>query len=248
MYPYIHITSTISIPTYFLIISLTTLICSLWFIRRAEARKLARVTAIDLNLVTLAAGLIGARLTSIVFEEPIYYREHPAQIFAIWNGGFVFLGGVVGALFAATLFCQIKREPWWFWADTAVFPAALGYAMGRVGCFFNGCCYGKECTLPWAVFMDGAHRHPTQLYATFWELGSLGLLWVIQKRFKTSGVLFNTWLITHAIGRILMESFRDDPRGQFIAGFSLGTWMSAGLLLWAAWNIVHYKWIDPLVS
>src|SRR5690606_10671308 len=133
-------------------------------------RGLQRITAIDLTLVVLVAGFLGARLLHVVYEDWATYLLQPAQIFYIWNGGFVFLGGLGAALIAGILFCSFKREPFWFWADAAVLPAALAYGLGRLGCFLNGCCYGDICELPWAMTLHGVGRHPTQLYATLWEL------------------------------------------------------------------------------
>lgn len=239
MYPEIRLSSSFSISTYFLIISIACTLGALWFIRRAENRKLERVTAIDLTLVCLIAGFISARALHIFYEDFAYYRENPLAVLQVWNGGFVFLGGVLGAWVAGVLFCNIKREPFWFWADTAVPPIAFAYAIGRIACFANGCCYGHECVLPWGVNMEGFVRHPTQLYATFWELGLLAVLLKLEPRFRLSGTLFNIWLLGHAIGRLIMEEFRGDPRGDLILGLTLGSWMSIVLAAYASFNLIN---------
>jgi phosphatidylglycerol:prolipoprotein diacylglycerol transferase len=238
VFPSIPIASGFSLSSYFLLISLGTTLSVIWFIRRAEARKLDRVTSIDLALCVLIGGFLGARLLHIFFEEPELYQLNPRAVLEIWNGGFVYLGGVIGALVASVAFCKYKSQPFWYWADVATPPIALGYAIGRFACFFNGCCYGLPAQVPWAITVHGAPRHPTQLYATLWELAVLAILIVLQSRFKTSGMLFNTWLLLHGLGRILMEVFRDDPRGSLILGVSLGTNMSVVLMTWALFNIV----------
>lgn len=238
MYPALPLAPGFELSTYFLLISLGTTLSVIWFIRRAQSRKLDRVTSIDLALTVLLGGFIGARLLHVFFEQPEFYRANPLLIAQVWNGGFVYLGGVIGALIASVGFCKFRREPFWFWADTAAPPIALGYAIGRLACFLNGCCYGLPAEVPWAVSMHGVLRHPTQLYATLWEVGVLAVLLVLQSRFKTSGLLFNTWLLLHGLGRIIMEVFRDDPRGGLILGVSLGTAMSVVLMTWALFNIV----------
>lgn len=225
MLPYFQVFS-IPISTYFLVISMACVIGILWFLARSEKRGLIRVTAIDLAMTCLIGGLVGARLLHVLYEEPAYYQASPVAIFEIWNGGFVFFGGVLGAWFAAALFCMVRSEPFWFWADVAILPISLGYAIGRVGCFLNGCCYGKVCELPWAFSMQGAMRHPTQLYAALWELVILIVLVRIEPRVRMSGTLFSTWLVLHSLGRVLMEFFRDDPRGPLLLGVTIGTWMS----------------------
>jgi phosphatidylglycerol:prolipoprotein diacylglycerol transferase len=226
VYPYIHLGS-LEISTYFFIISVATVIAQYWFIRRAEKADLSRVMTIDLTLVILAGGLVGARLMHVLYEEPAWYHDHPADILRVWNGGFVYWGGAMGAGLAAYTYCTLRRIPFLFMADLAALPISLAYSIGRMACFFNGCCYGRHCDLPWAVFMNGEYRHPTQLYASFWELGSLAVLVVLQPRLtKVSGRLFGTWLILHAMGRLVMEQFRADPRGELLLSQSLGSWIS----------------------
>lgn len=221
----------LSISTYFLVISVASIIGSLWFIKRCEQRDLKRITAIDMTLVCLVGGFLGARLLHIFWEESDFYRQNPLAVLEVWNGGFVFLGGVVGAWLAGTLFSVIQREPFWFWADRAAPCVALSYALGRVACFLNGCCYGRHCELPWAIHLHGEFRHPTQLYATLWELVVVGILLKMEPRLRTSGALFGLWLVLHSLGRLTMEVFRDDPRGPLVYGQSLGTWMSFAIFV-----------------
>jgi phosphatidylglycerol---prolipoprotein diacylglyceryl transferase len=240
MHPALHVFG-LEISTYFLIISLACVISSLWFLRRASVHNMNSHTAIDLTICVLVSGFLGARLLHVFYEEPSFYMAEPLAALKIWNGGFVFLGGVVGALIGAMLFCGIRREPFWFWADVAVVPIALGYAIGRLACFANGCCYGKYCTLPWAVYMQGGSRHPTQLYAALYEMAVVFVLLGIEPRVRMAGLLFNCWLVLHALGRVMMEYFRDDPRGALIYGLSLGTWMSLGLGLFGLMNVLLAK-------
>ena len=237
MYPYLNFFGT-PVSSYFLVISLASLLGSLWFIRRSAARGLRQVVAIDLTLVTLVAGFLGARALHVVYEEPLLYRLHPAAVLEFWNGGFVFLGGVASAWIAAVVFCVFRKEAFWFWADIAAPAIALGYAIGRFGCFLNGCCYGGICELPWSIYMHGGFRHPTQLYASLWELALVVVLVLNERRFKVPGRLFNTWLILHAVGRIIMENFREDPRGAALGGLSIGIWMSVTLIGLGLFNLV----------
>ena len=220
----------VHVQTYFLVICAGTLVATFWFLRRVETRGLNRVAAIDLTLVCLIGGFIGARLLHVFFEEPSWYAAAPLEVLEVWNGGFVYLGGVFFAVLAWAAFLRGESEPLFLWADIAAPPIAIGYAIGRVGCLFNGCCYGKFCSLPWSVYMHGGSRHPTQAYATLWELGVVGLLLYFEPKFKRVGLLFSAWLVLHGIGRILMEIYRDDPRGTLIYGMSLGIWMSLGLI------------------
>ena len=229
MYPTLNLWF-VSVSTYFLIISMASTLGALWFLRRAESKDLSRLMAIDFTLVALIAGFAGARLLHVFYEDPEYYHVNPLRILQIWNGGFVFLGGVIGAVFGTYLFCWIRNLPFLFLADLAVIPLSFAYSVGRIACFMNGCCYGSHCDLPWAVLMNGEHRHPSQLYASFWELGVLTTLLRMERHLTTPGKLTGFWLLLHGAGRILMEQYRADPRGDMIAGQSLASWLSCGLI------------------
>lgn len=230
MYPYIYL-GFFTLSTYFLLISIASIIGAAWFLRRNFAEGLSRIIAIDFTLTSIVCGFAGARLMHVFYEEPEYYRGHYLNILEVWNGGFVFLGGVLGGVAGAYAFCRIKRVPFLMMLDLAVIPLSFTYALGRVACFFNGCCYGKRCELAWAVTIAGVPRHPTQLYASFWEALVLGVLLYAQKYLKSPGRLTGLWLILHPIGRIGMETFRDDPRGDMIMGLSLATWLSFAMIV-----------------
>jgi phosphatidylglycerol:prolipoprotein diacylglycerol transferase len=246
LYPLLFGGTFLEIPTYYVVVSASALIGCLWFLKRATQERMPKLIAIDLTLVVLIAGFVGARLLHVFYEEPAYYAEHPWNVLKVWNGGFVYLGGMIAATVAAAFFCDFKREPFWVWADTAAPPVALAYALGRVGCFLNGCCYGRECVLPWAVFMGDAYRHPTQLYATFWELWTIAVLLGIEKislkqrRPRVPGVTWSVWLIFHGTGRLIMERFRVDPRGPDILGLSISSWSSLALIVLGLALLLHF--------
>lgn len=229
MYPYIQIGSA-AVSTYFLVISLAATLAGLWFIKRMESHALSRLLAIDLTLVTFVSAFVGARLLHVFYEEPRFYMSNPAQVLKIWNGGFVFYGGLLGGALGIYIYCLIKRIPFLLTLDMAAAPIAFAYVLGRLACFLNGCCYGKACVLPWAIALDGVHRHPTQLYASGFELFNLILILKLAPKLRQPGQLAGVWLVLHAIGRMIMEHFRDDPRGDMILGLSIGTWISVALI------------------
>jgi phosphatidylglycerol:prolipoprotein diacylglycerol transferase len=248
LYPFIRITPEYTIPTYLLILSLTYSLSVVWIYAQAGRKGFDRTLAMDFSLMIMLGGFIGARLTHILYENPNYYLDNPMDVFKIWQGGFVFFGGFVGAFVATYAYAQIKKQKYSEWADffAPVFP--IGYALGRLGCFLNGCCYGAICALPWAVEFNQpglptGERHPTQIYAAGWELlVSLPVVLLTQKLIsknkanqkKYAGLAYVSWIIAHCLGRILMEYFRDDYRGDLILGLSISTWVSLVLLLTAS--------------
>jgi phosphatidylglycerol:prolipoprotein diacylglycerol transferase len=235
----------VEIPTYFIVISIAFCVCILWLVRRADARSLDRNQALDLSLVVMGSGFVGARLFHVFFEEPLYYLESPLRVLEFWRGGFVWYGGTILAILAGVLYTKRKAMPVLIWLDTFAPVVALGYALGRVACVLTGCCYGVMCTLA-----SGAKfRFPTQLLAVAWELIVLALLLAMESRRRKpdvprwlmpSGRVFFAWLSLHAVGRILMEAFRDDPRGPELLGMSVSTCLSFLLLagsLFFFWRI-----------
>jgi len=232
----------LSVPIYFTWISFVTCLCILWLFKRAERLRLPQVKALDAAFFALVFGFIGARAFHIIFEIPKFYLENPSQIFRVWQGGFVFYGGLIfGYLGGLWSLKRKSSEPLLTWHDCFAPILAGGYALGRMACFFQGCCYGKVCDLPWALPITEIHsngafleslRHPTALYAIFWELAVLFVLIYKDKKWsQQKGRLFFTWLGLHGLGRILMEFFRGDPRGLEPMGLmSLSSFISLFLI------------------
>jgi len=247
--PFIHI-GPLALPSYYFVISLSTCLCILWMYRRTVTLGLSQKSALDGAIFALIGGFIGARLAHVIFEEPSYYIEAPLRILMFWQGGFVFFGGLALG-YLSGLFYFVKagdngRDTYsgphllLRWHDLVAPIIALGYGLGRIGCFLEGCCYGKVCDLPWAtpVQYQLADRvltlmqHPTQLYAVTWELGAVVLLLGLEKKRQLAvGNLFFIWLGLHGAGRILMEIFRADPRGPQVGFLSLSMGFSIFLLV-----------------
>ncbi len=230
----------VSLPTYYFVISLTYCLCIIWFYKRCDNRNLPQKNAMDIGLIVLICGFIGARLFHILFEFPSHYIKHPIEIFYFWQGGFVFYGGFLAAYACAFLYARKLKLTFWLWHDTLAPVLAFGYAMGRMACFLVGCCYGKVCDLPWAVPLKQVHvttdhlsvvlRHPTQLYAVIIEFATLAFLLWYEKKRPRLGNVFLYWVGLHSLGRIIMEVFRDDPRGSTFFGLSLSTVISILLI------------------
>lgn len=225
-----------TIPTYYLILSLTYCVGILWFYMRCEQRNLPLKNAMDISLIVLVFGFIGARLTHVVLEQLNYYLDRPIEILYFWQGGFVFYGGALLAYLTTYLYARRLQITFWLWHDTIAPVLAFGYATGRLACYFAGCCYGDPCPLPWAVPLQQVDvhtgvvstvlRHPTQLYASFFEFGILIFLLWYEKRKPQLGRVFLYWVKLHCIGRLIMELFRDDPRGPEILRLSVSAMIS----------------------
>jgi phosphatidylglycerol:prolipoprotein diacylglycerol transferase len=248
MYPILTI-GPIVVPTYYLLISLASLLGVMWFLKRTPPAD--ENLAINTALIGLIGGFVGARLLHVVYEDPMYYIRDIRHVFEFWSGGFVYYGGLIVGTMAALSYLKKRTLSIDPWLDRASLPIGLAYAVGRLGCFFNGCCYGRICEMPWAVRFPShisfgmalLPRHPTQLYAATLELLFVSILLLCEQKklFKRRGQLFWTWLGLHAINRIIMEAWRDDDRGAMIFGLSISTYISIALLALALYRIFRIR-------
>jgi len=236
MHPILYKIWGVSLYTYGLFVALGFL-TALWIARREATRVGENPTHImDLGFYMLIAAIVGARLFFLVVE-PEVLSEGPWAIFQIWRGGLVFYGGFIAALVTAIVYVRKIRIPFFRMADIFSPGLAAGHAVGRIGCFFAGCCYGKTCNLPWAVvFKDplslapiGEHLHPTQLYSVAGNLLIFGALWFFRKRTRYTGQLFWLYMLLYGLVRAFLELFRGDPRGFLYSGISVS--QGIGLLL-----------------
>lgn len=170
------------------------------FLWAARQRRLVTTGIGWLVLWGLIGGLIGAKVTQLV-AQGWYMLPDPRM------GGRALLGGVIGgwaAVEIAKRVMGIRRST----CDLFALGLASGEAVGRVGCFLNGCCYGSVCDLPWAVHQHGAYRHPVQIYSAIVSAAIYGVLLVQFRRGGNEGRVFSLYLILWACSRFLLEFVR----------------------------------------
>jgi len=186
--------------------------------------KISFENATELFFYTVLSAFLGSRILFVLINFD-FFRQHPLQMFKVWEGGLVFYGGLVPAAVVAFWVMKAHRLPVWKLADLISPLIALGLSFGRIGCFLAGCCYGKETSLPWAVVFrnpDSLARlnvplHPTQLYDAANGLALFFFLSWMEKRKSFDGQIFWLFVFLYSITRFLVEIFRGDPRGFFFA-------------------------------
>ncbi|MCF8088850.1 MAG: prolipoprotein diacylglyceryl transferase [Desulfotignum sp.] len=200
---------------------------AVWFSKRnARFYDLKPDDISDLFFVILVSGIVGARLLYVIINFADF-KASPLDVFKLWNGGLVFFGGFIGAVAASIVTLRIKKLPFFKTADTIAPGVALGHGIGRLGCFFAGCCYGRQCDLPIAVQFSNPDSlaplhvplHPTQIYMVAANLILFFILIFLQRRKRFHGMIFLSYIILYSVFRFIIEFFRGDFRGDFFLEF-----------------------------
>lgn len=209
--------------------ALAFLIClaHLIWLGKQEGRSAEFVS--DLTIWIMLGGIGGARLAYVLAEWP-RFAVQPQLILRLDQGGLIYYGGFIGAALLVAIMARRKREPLWPLADFVVTALPLGHAMGRIGCFLNGCCYGLPAVWPWSVRMHGLLRHPVQLYEASGNLVLYALLLYLYRHRTRPGRIFALYLILYPLLRFSLEFLRGDERLSW-RGLTLAQLISLGLML-----------------
>jgi len=216
----------------------------LWVASR-QARRAGldpgRVT--DMAVWVLIAGLVGAKLL-LVLVDWRYYMSSPRQLTAIIQSGGVFYGGLIGGVLVAWWYVRRHHLPGWQTADVLAPGVVLGQAIGRLGCFAAGCCWGKPSSLPWAVTFTDVYAaravgtpmdtplHPSQLYESLAAFLIFAFLLWLAPRKSFHGQIALSYIALYSAARFGLEFLRGDPdRGAWFSGVVSTSQLIAVLLL-----------------
>jgi len=211
-----HIGS-LPIRSYGLLIAIAFLV-GIWLgRRRAAARGYDPDMVIDLSVIVIIVSILGARL-AYVFVRWEHYQHDLSGILRIWEGGLALYGGLIAGTLAGLWFFRRRGMSIWAGADILVPSLALGVAIGRIGCFLNGCCFGHACDHPWGVVFapesnagmtfPGAHLHPTQIYESLLALVVFAILILVDRRRRFDGFLLWLFVILLSTARFFIDPIR----------------------------------------
>lgn len=218
MYPILVKLGPVTLYSYGVMLAVAFLV-SLGLARRAARRLPPALRAIsaeqlaDLITLSLLGGIVGGRLFYVMLSWKVFV-ESPAELLAIWHGGLVWYGGFLGGVLAAWLYVRAQRLRFLRVGDQVVPFLALGHAIGRIGCFLNGCCFGDPTNAWCGVVFPGASTPvlPTQLF----EALGLFVLFLILRRLqepamlRRPGRLLGWYVAGYAGWRFLLEFIRGD--------------------------------------
>ena len=268
MKPVLFHVGGIEIPAYLTMIMFGFFAAALVARRDGERAGLDGVALVDLCILMLVVGVVGARFLAVLTDgflqdfvnlctnsklvDPIdtavrfctndsqcggdYLCDLGAQgavvagerksmcyppqdclaVFKFWQGGLTFYGGVLLAAPAGFLYARRRKLGALRAADLLAPALMIALAVGRIGCFLNGCCYGAQTDSVFGVLFPGnlAERHPTQLYESLFAFALFVVLrWILRPRLPRDGQLFGAMLALYGVFRIALEFVRDDPRG-----------------------------------
>lgn len=206
---------------------------------RIRTQPAAGITTRDLDdmvLYALFGVILGGRLGYVLFYKLSDYAAHPLGIFAIWEGGMSFHGGLLGVLVAMALFCVRRGKSWLAVMDFVAPLCPLGLGAGRIGNFINAELPGRPADVPWAMVfpnVDGMPRHPSQLYEFALEgVALFVLLWWFSSKPRPRGAVSGLFLIGYGVFRVAVEFTRqpDDFLGFLALGLTMGQWLSLPMI------------------
>ena len=183
--------------------------------------------AADLGFWLMVSGIVGSRVTYVMANWS-YYRSAPLEIIRIDQGGLIFYGGLILGATALALWARHHRLPLWHAADFAIPGLAIGHALGRIGCFLNGCCYGRPAGEAWCGIayppacepgrlFPGVPLFPVQLIESACLLAIWTALLVAYRRRHKDGAVFALYLVLYPPCRFLLEYLRGDERLSWFA-------------------------------
>jgi phosphatidylglycerol---prolipoprotein diacylglyceryl transferase len=204
---------------------------------RAKERGLDANRVLDLGIYIIISALVGAKLLLLITDFKSFTAD-PRELLTLARSGGVFYGGLIVAVVVALWYIRRVGLPLWTTCDVFAPGIALGHVVGRFGCLFAGCCYGKPTTRPWGItFTDpfaaanvgtplGVALHPTQLYEAGAELLILIVLLVTERKGRPfPGRTFWLYMLLYAISRFIIEFYRGDDRGT-VGMFSTSQFIS----------------------
>jgi len=242
MHPIIFNLGPLEIRTYGVLVAIAFLVAIYFAANLAEKNGIKKDIIYDLGFVIIISSVIGARLL-YVFVWYKYFLNNFLEIFMVWKGGLVFYGGLIGAVIGGAIFIKKNNLSVLKIGDISMPFVALAHSIGRIGCFYNGCCYGRvdeKCGIVFPAIGDDKPHLPTQLYESIFNFLNFLILIFLYKKFKKiQGLVFYMYFFNYAIIRIIIELFRGDEERGKILYFSTSTFISFLMLLLAISGFIY---------
>jgi phosphatidylglycerol:prolipoprotein diacylglycerol transferase len=228
MYPRLLELGPITVYTYGVLLAAAYLVGLKMAMVRAKARSLDSARVLDLGIYIIISALIGAKLLLLITDFQTF-KSDPRELLTLARSGGVFYGGLILAVIVALLYIRHAGLPLWTTCDVFAPGIALGHVIGRFGCLFAGCCYGRPTTKPWGITFTnpfaaanvgtplGIPLHPTQIYEAGAEALILLVLLATERKGRPfAGRTFWLYMFLYAVSRFIIEFYRGDERGTIL--------------------------------
>jgi phosphatidylglycerol:prolipoprotein diacylglycerol transferase len=230
MHPKLLTTPYFTLHTYGVILAAAFLCALLWLLRGARREGVDREQMAGLGLWIIIGAIVGAKILMILRSLP-FYLDRPSEFWSLetLQSGGDFYGGFIGALAASLIyFARHRNLLRWRIADLCGPAIALGQAIGRIGCFMAGCCYGRPTSMPWGVTFThpaaaavvgtplGISLHPVQIYESLLCLILFIFLVWLSRRKRFDGQVILAYSMLYAVLRFFLEYFRGDADRGFV--------------------------------
>ncbi len=222
MHPILFEIGPFTIRTYGVLVAVAFLTGFLLIYKEARKENFYPNKILDLELVILIFGIIGARLLHILVNMD-FYSKNLFEVFLIWKGGLALYGGLILAVAAGWVFLLANKIPVKKTGDLIAPYIALGQSIGRIGCFLNGCCYGKPIG-------NTSYIHPTQIYASAALIIAFVVLKIAQKKPPFNGFVFFLYLVLYSFQRFFIDFLRADTPVYF-GSLTISQIISIGVFL-----------------
>lgn len=211
----------VTLYSYGLLVAFGAMLSISLILRDARAMGVQADKVFDCMLAVLAGGLAGGRLLFVLTEWE-YYLRHPIHVFFLQEGGMAIQGALAVGILSGIIMCRAKGLPFLGMSDLVAPYLALAQSLGRVGCFLNGCCYGRVTeTMPAVVFpYETVMRIPTQVYSSLILLLAYAGLIGLRRARMPAGSIFAVYLVAYGVLRLCMDFFRGD-NPDVLAGLAL---------------------------
>jgi len=244
------------LPTYGVLFAGGAVLAWWWLMRRGRSLGIADEPLFNLCFYTLLAGIFGAKVLLVILDWRTYLA-HPQELLGTLRSAGVLVGGVIGGAAAFVFYARRQGLPVLRLCDAIAAPLALAQAIGRLGCFSAGCCWGVESHARWAItFTDPVARSqtgvplntplvPTQAIQVVHDLALAGLLaWLWRRRIQPAGTVLWIYVLVYSVGRGIIEFWRGDAaRGLYFGGqVSTTQLFSIAGALFALVMLVRGRW------
>lgn len=234
--------------SYGAMISLAVLVVAIFMSRDSSREGIDPDYALEAIIFAVVGGLLGARILYVILNWE-NFRGRWQDIFFARFEGLTFYGAFLGGLLALLLWSRWRKIDFLKFTDLAAPYLALGYAFGRIGCFLNGCCYGRVSTVPWAVVIpavDSFPRHPVQLYAAGGAVVIFIILKTLQRYRPYDGFNLLALCASYGMLRFITEFFREEDIVWM--GLTLAQLFSLGLTIISLAVMLYLFSVSPQQS